>query len=194
MWNIIKYLYKDSILEVLNIQKYEQKLQKYRNENLTTKIIYGIKSNVSVLFKSIIISSMLPYILSKFINDQPILELNKNISLWSTLIIGPLCEEILFRGIEQNSIKYLQQYLPEPLSSTSLRIIVTTMLFASIHLFNAGIYLTKSQAITQCLILILYPHLSAIYEKTDSLFVSCIAHISSNLLVTMLIKILTRSI
>lgn len=179
--NLGEILYKDSIFEVLKISSRE--LNRYRNQTLFENTVYGIQSQLIVLCKRVLISLPLVYGISK----QP--KSSVSVSFWKAVIIGPLIEEIFFRGIEQNSIRYIQTFLPTPLSSAAIRIILTSTLFALPHLDNGGIYLTSIQATVQALLLILYPTESVIYEQTNSIIVSCIAHITSNFCVLMLSKV-----
>lgn len=185
-----RYFYKDSIFQVFENQKYERQVGKYKNEPMINKITYALNSHLIVQSKALVVGSILPYVVSKLVNEKPATVKFTDCSFLTMVISGPLLEELIFRGILQNSIRKVQQYVPKPLAIASIRIAVTSALFAGMHLLNSGDYLSKSDAITQCAMILLYPSYSTLYEKTGSLIPGIVAHMANNFVVYSICKLI----
>ena len=126
------------------------------------------------------ISYILNFFMSRLIKDTNTSFKIENTPFILIVLVIPIIEEIIFRGCLQRLIKSIQGFLPKKLETPSLRVLITASYFASYHLSNSGGYLTKSQAIIQCLGILLYPIESIIYERR-SLLMSIISHMTNNL-------------
>lgn len=108
----------------------------------------------------------------------------------------PIIEELAFRGVLQNYIWVIQEVaafrfhiskksgrIAQWLISPGCRILVTQIVFASVHLGNRGKYVSTAGAVTQFVCIILSPTYSFLYESTDNFFVSISSHMVNNLIV-----------
>ena len=95
------------------------------------------------------------------------------------IIIGPIVEEVVFRGIVQSTIignKFAKRFSPRVI----IGIVVTALLFGLIHVFDAGDYVQ------------IFPYffmglsLGIISYETKSIFPSAIVHILNNAIATLL--------
>ena len=86
--------------------------------------------------------------------------------LISTVIIGPIFEEILYRGLLYNKLKQI--------SNTFIAILISSILFAFLHIsvygFNIKIFCFVLDGIL----------LTYCYEKTDSIYVPILVHSVNN--------------
>ncbi len=112
------------------------------------------------------------------------------------IVLGSIFEELVFRGVLQNSLYQIQRLsehiLPVSIkdtrvyklySSTAFRIITTNFFFSISHLTNSIRSKTDMGAIRQAVRIFLYPTHSILYEKTGSLLTVSISHIAHNLFV-----------
>lgn len=175
-----RFFYKHSIFQLLDVQKYERKVGKYEHDTMMTKIKYAVNSQLIVQFKKLCIVILLPYIVSTLLKEKPASSKLTDLSFMTIVVICPLIEEVVFRGILQNLLKKGQQHLPTQLASASLRVALIGALFACVHLPNGGDYLSKTRAIAQCAAIMLYPNFSSLYEKTGSFVPGLIAHMTNN--------------
>lgn len=110
-----------------------------------------------------------------------------------------IAEEVLFRGLLQNGVWLLQKsasrLVPQCirnshffkwLTSPSPRILAVNILFAGVHLFNAGDYLSTKGAVIQATRIMLYPSHSLEYEITGSLVVPMMSHLTNNVISTLI--------
>ena len=95
------------------------------------------------------------------------------------MILGSIFEELVFRGVLQNSIYQIQKLseyvLPASIketrgykqyASTAFRIITTNLLFSFSHLENPIKSKTPLGAVRQAVRIFLFPTCSILYEKT----------------------------
>lgn len=181
----VKHLYKGSIFGVLNTQRFEYTVRKAQQntqqQSYSQQIIKTIKFTLHNYINVTCTVICLNFILSKFIkNTSRSLEI-KDYSFTFIVIILPIIEEIMHRGVFQRSLRLI------PSLRISSRIVVAASLFATTHLFNSGGYLNKLEAIVQCLTILLYPTESIVYEKSG-LLMSIVSHITNNLISILLIK------
>ena len=175
-----QFFYKKSIFSILDTQNYERKVGKYQNEPMMAKIKYAVKSQLLVQGKELCVITGLQYVVAKIVRETPATVKFTDCSFMLMVVVCPLIEEVIFRGILQNVVRKIQQYVPKPLAKAAIRIAITGALFAGAHLMNGGDYLSKTEAITQCAIIMLYPNFSRLYEKTGSLLPVIVAHMANN--------------
>ena len=109
-------------------------------------------------------------------------------------ISNAIIEELIFRGIIQNSLGISQQAIkyvtPESLQdnrffqfiqSPCARVLTTNVIFALTHFINAKGSLSTAGATSQIACILLYPMCSTLYETTGDLFTPLVAHTTNNL-------------
>lgn len=96
-------------------------------------------------------------------------------SLFATVIIAPISEELIFRGVFLNRL----QYIVPPLFS----VLISSLLFASLHSFGV---IFSAFIFAICL--------SLLYLKTDNIFVPIFAHLLNNLFAEMIVILDSNSI
>ena len=95
--------------------------------------------------------------------------------LFSTVVISPICEELLFRGVFLNRLKLI---VP-----TSFAIIITSILFGALHSYGS-IISAFVFGICMCII----------YLKTKNILTCILAHFINNLLAELLVHIDTGNL
>jgi membrane protease YdiL (CAAX protease family) len=93
--------------------------------------------------------------------------LNNSLSLAlgfiAIVVVSPISEELVFRGVMLNRIKL---FVP-----TKFAILITSLLFASLHTYGS---ITSAFIFAMCM--------AVLYLKTDNIFVPMFAHFLNNLL------------
>ena len=89
--------------------------------------------------------------------------LNLAFGVIAIIVISPICEELIFRGVMLNRLKL---FVP-----TKFAILITSLLFASLHTFGS---ITSAFIFAMCM--------AILYLKTDNIFVPIFAHFLNNLL------------
>ena len=142
-----------------------QKKYKYQSNKLNKNIYYPL------IVLGISISCFLNMIIFKISPPKNNIELLPIIlSILGTGFIGPILEELLFRYILLNKLKEF--------NSDKLSILLSTLIFAIIHLNPIRIFYT----------LILGFILNIIYHKTNNIKSSIIIHMSANIMSIFLIE------
>ncbi|MBR4447277.1 CPBP family intramembrane glutamic endopeptidase [Methanobrevibacter sp.] len=90
-------------------------------------------------------------------------------SLISTIIISPISEELIFRGVFLNRLKLI---LP-----TTFAILVSSLLFASLHSFGS---IFSAFIFGVCV--------AILYLKTENIFVPILAHLLNNLFAEIIVR------
>ncbi|MBA2728782.1 MAG: CPBP family intramembrane metalloprotease [Parachlamydiaceae bacterium] len=103
-------------------------------------------------------------------------------TFFEIVVVAPILEELLFRGILQDSIAYIQKRMPSQawIASPACRILITSAFFAGVHLGNAGRWMGTAEAVLQTAQAFIWPTCSIIYETTDSLNASIVTHVTNN--------------
>ena len=84
------------------------------------------------------------------------------VSLFATIFISPISEELIFRGVFLNRLKYIVPPL--------FAVLISSLLFAALHSYGA---IFSAFIFAVCV--------SIIYLKTDNIFAAIIAHFLNNL-------------
>lgn len=112
----------------------------------------------------------------KFLVNIPIssIYLNNSLSLAfgfiAIVVVSPISEELIFRGVMLNRLRF---YVP-----TSYAILMTSLLFASLHSFGS---VTSAFIFATCM--------AILYLKTDNIFIPIFAHFLNNLLAESIVAI-----
>ncbi len=112
-------------------------------------------------------------------------------------LVGPLIEEVFFRGVLQNGLKIAQrtgQKIFTPLQgktaewifSPQARILAINALFAAAHLSNARGPSSTIVAIRQIIFCALFSTEARLYETTGKLHVAIASHMTNNLFASLL--------
>jgi len=152
----------------INYKKYNQKEEKFDYKNIILLIGIG-------LFLSVFYNSLMFY-LNKLLNITSLYVENNNIliALISTGIIGPIIEELMFRGIIYNEAKNKYSFMKA--------ILITNIIFALFHFsFVQMIY-----AFIIGFILIY------IYEKYKNIKACMIVHMASNITTSLYLMFLIK--
>lgn len=146
---------------------------KLRNEFFTIKLDilslfskYCLKLVLSVVILNIFLSYGLLYLSDYILMFIPDFNFGVNsiiaTGLFSTIIISPISEELIFRGVILNRLKLV---VP-----TIFSILISSLLFASLHSFGSII---SAFIFAICM--------AILYLKTDNIFVPIFAHFLNNL-------------
>lgn len=157
-------------------------LRKYLNDfNNDVKNIFSriqLKYILFIVFLNILFSYGMLYLADWIINCFPFLEFLVNFSipsmslinympivgsLISTVIISPISEELMFRGVFLNRLKL---FVP-----TVFAIIITSLLFGALHSFGS---ITSAFVFAICM--------AILYLKTENICVPIFAHFLNNML------------
>lgn len=140
--------------------------------------LFSLKSEISNAFKFDIIKSVLVIVILNMFLSYGMLYLSNFVlgmtpsfnlfnsfltgGLLATVIVSPISEELIFRGVFLNR---LQLIVP-----TLFAVLVSSLLFASLHTFGS---IFSAFIFAVCL--------SILYLKTDNIFVVMLAHFLNNL-------------
>lgn len=114
-------------------------------------------------------------------------------SLSRFVIRIPIIEEIVFRGLFQNGLGAVQSALSSILpfswaSSPAFPILGSNLYFSLVHLQNSDPdngYLNRISTISKVLLLLLHPQSSILHTTSGGLTASISAHITRNLICTL---------
>lgn len=185
--------YRKNLTPYLAEGEIQQERQKYLSATFSEKVFLGVHEGSKRFLSAIALSVVIAPIASNFFDTTNFNNTPSDFSSVQLALVAPIVEEVVFRLILQNVIYLLQKaacmITPERftkstvfvwLTSSSCRIIVTTVAFASVHLFNAGLYLSTAFAITQVAIILLIDRHSLLYETTGSIAAPLASHITNN--------------
>lgn len=181
--------FEQSVFFALNNKALEQKYYEHYDLSLMQKIKLGAVNGMKTLLIGCIIYKILGLTLARIPVGRP---LSKEISLLANLV-SPVVEEVLFRGILQNDFKILQFFAKDKtpehlqdnvafrwLTSPSARIVMTNLVFAALHLHNAGVSTSDKGSIIQCLRIMLQPTMGILYDTTGDLIAPTVCHVTHN--------------
>ena len=143
----------------------------FKFDNLKTILIVVILN----IFLSYGFLYLADYILNLFPNIACLLEFNLSnsiaiSSLVLTVVLSPLCEELIFRGVFLNRLN-----LVVPLK---FAVLISSLLFASLHSFGS---------ITSAFIFAV--SMALLYLKSDNIFIPIFAHFLNNLISELIVII-----
>ena len=153
---------------------------KLRNEFFT------IKSDIIKIFSNDMLKSILAIVVLNIFFSYGMLYLSNSIldvsqsinltnsfltgGLLATIIISPISEELIFRGVFLNRLKLI---VP-----TLFAVLISSLLFAALHSFGS---IFSAFIFAICI--------SILYLKTDNIFVPILAHFLNNLLAELIVLI-----
>lgn len=206
---IISFYYQDSIFYAAVPENINSRINQESSSSIFKKIILSITTAVANIFKNLSLVFSFAILFKTVVQNNSSLY-SKNQSTHchlddfsKTVIIGPIIEELIFRGIIQQTIlpviqktiryitptEYQQCSYLQWINSPSFRVIFANLLFAAVHIKNADSYLDITGALLQVTLIALYPTESILCETTDSLTAPLVAHMTNNFIVWSLLKV-----
>ena len=192
-----KYYHNINLYDVINTIEYQNKLNNYINNHtllilfITVLIFLPIffclykkyKSNIKLSINKVLFCILLGIIISltynlylSIITNYQISKLPILVQIISSGIIGPILEELLFRGIIYNKLKEF--------NSTNKAMIISTIIFAIMH-----------STITDFIYTLFIGYILVyIYESYKNIKYPIIMHISANISVILLSIIISLNI
>ena len=184
-----KYYHNTDLYDIINSLEYKTKLNNYINNNtlliisiisiifiplfylIYKKYKVNTKLEVNKVIKVIVLGIIISLTYNLYLNiiiDYKISKIPIYIQIISSGILGPIIEELLFRGIIYNKLKVF--------NSTNKAMILSTIIFSILHTSLIDIIYT----------LFIGYILVYIYEKYKSIKYPIIMHITSNISVILL--------
>ncbi len=187
-----EFFYSGSILHAFDNARLKRESLEQTNLNTIEKCWNGFKGGIKSFTKAIIIVVVIHSVATIAFGAAATTAMP---SVFFVAVVAPVVEELIFRGILHNGLRFIQNFVLEKgptaalnnhaiqwLLSPACRVVTTGFVFASVHLMNAGSYLNTAQALVQVSLLILMPSLTINYETSDSLVSSIIMHATHNFL------------
>ena len=174
-------LSQDTIFETVTDTDYTQFRKEFQKLGIREKVKFVFVETVRPLTKLGILCILVMLIVPSMFEDDEIPELS-TLTFYQIVIQAPIVEELLFRYLLHNFIHLIQICLLKYQIKTSIhsRILCVNTLFALVHLLNFGTNLTLSETCGQVISIFVFPTLSALYEKTDSILVPISSHMFHN--------------
>lgn len=186
--------YKATIFYALNNAELTRDCKDRNTKRIAQNAFAGLSSAVLTLPSQYLVIQGVHLISRQFCED--ISSDEDPSSFFTENLLMPVLEELIFRGIFQNSVAYLQnkmnQYAPEKLkdshivkwiTSPSARILLVNSLFAAMHIFNTEDgYLSLAEAVASIATIFLFPTHSIQFE-THGMIATITNHIAHNSLV-----------
>ncbi|MBB64515.1 MAG: hypothetical protein CMO81_05580 [Waddliaceae bacterium] len=183
------YTRENGIFFALNNDAIAKKAEEYKDFSLREKVIKGCSKGAQGFLISAATIIALHILLSQEDEgEEPSIDITM-----SRALIAAIKEEVFIRGILQNGVALTQKLIshlsPESWKNNSIaqfcaspasRILVVNSLFASLHLDNAGSYLSTKGALIQSLSIALLPTYSTLHETTGDIIAPLFAHITNN--------------
>ena len=153
-------------------KKYRTCSQKLKRLDIVFIILLGM--SVSLFFNNVfnIVNNIFPFTDNFMINHTSL-----SIQIISSGIVGPILEELVFRGIVYNKLKEFNSY--------KKAIVLSSVIFALFHFTNI---LNMVYAFVISFLLIY------VYEKYGKLRCSMLLHISANVTITLFMYLIVRKI
>lgn len=186
-----KLLYNNSILQACDNNYFLRQQEKYRGLTFCSKVIIGFKSGVYCLTRNYVVVIALNFLISKYLvkTNLPLLKPLTSYPFLMLAVAVPLFEELIFRGFMHNYVRFIQKLLPTNILSASFRILFSGLTFALAHWYTDDSYWTFTDSLIQVASLVLYPDYSCLYEKTGSLIVPIVAHMTNNAIIYLICKL-----
>lgn len=134
------------------------------SKNVIKPILYIVILNIFFSYGMLYLSN---FILND-VRSYGIFNLSLSGSLLATIIVSPISEELIFRGVFLNR---LQLIVP-----TTFAILISSLLFASLHTFGS---IFSAFVFAICV--------AILYLKTDNIFVPIFAHFLNNLIAELIV-------
>ena len=176
MLNVLNIVYMDSVWIYIVIIFYF--IFKLRNEIFTIKkdifevFEYNtVKLTISLVVLNIFFSYGMLYFSDYILNIMPSFNLSNSFlasGLFATIIVSPISEELIFRGVFFNR---LQLIIP-----TVFAILISSLLFASLHGFGS---IFSAFVFALCV--------AILYFKTENIFVAIFAHFLNNVIAEIIV-------
>jgi hypothetical protein len=189
-WNIKSFFYSNSIFQAFDAKKIEADKEKNKTLSTIDHIKEGIFAGIQSFFRGFIIATVAYIAAARFLPTTNFIE--EAPDFLGEVIVGPIIEEGIMRGIFQNGVGALQKLAAWAapvewkenriftwMTSASFRIAATQLVFASLHLTNLG-YLSTAATIAQVAMIAFDATESILYETTGSLLAPTTAHIMHN--------------
>ena len=143
-------------------------------KSLITIVLVNVFFSYGMLYLSILLLDHFPWLKSLILMSAvPLVVVNSFAdvgSLISVIVVSPICEELLFRGVFLNRLKLL---VP-----TSFAIVITSLLFGALHSYG--------NVISACIFGVC---MCIIYLKTRNILTCILAHFINNLLAEFIVHI-----
>ncbi len=155
-------------------QDFKNIFSKMSPKSLFTIVLVNVFFSYGMLYLSIFAINNIPGLHSLITMPiAPLIAVNSLVSvgsLLSTIIVSPICEELLFRGVFLNRLKLL---VP-----TSFAIVITSILFGALHSYGS--------VISACIFGVC---MCIIYLKTENILTCILAHFINNLLAELIVHV-----
>lgn len=189
-------VYEQTLFFAANNQAIIEKFHQYKNLTWVQRFKIGAVKGVEKVVIGVFSTTFLRFALSGMSSGK-----TASAEMPSILVglAAAVLEEIQFRGILQNYLRgsyKIENYVPPKnrvvkwLTSPSARIITVNAVFAGLHFFNGGTYLSEKEALIQVIQIMLLPSQGILYETTGDLIAPIACHMTNNLIAIPLYKFL----
>ena len=151
-------------------QDFKNIFSKISPKSLITIVLVNVFFSYGMLYLSIFAINNIPGLQSLISMPIAVNSLVGIGSVISTILVSPICEELLFRGVFLNRLKLL---VP-----TSFAIAITSILFGALHSYGS--------VISACIFGVC---MCIIYLKTENILTCILAHFINNLLAELIVHV-----
>ena len=151
-------------------QDFKNIFSKISPRSLITIVLVNVFFSYGMLYLSIFAINNIPGLQSLITMPIAVNSLVGIGSVISTVLVSPICEELLFRGVFLNRLKLL---VP-----TSFAIAITSILFGALHSYGS--------VISACIFGVC---MCIIYLKTENILTCILAHFINNLLAELIVHV-----
>ena len=198
-----------SIFHAMDGKRIKREFKSLSQRSFLGQFTHGMKEGVRGFIPHIGTAACLSFAVHSKVSetvDQPTAP-GKPLSFFSVVIVAPLLEEVLFRGIGQNSVAVVQKifkcFTPKGLRgnrvfkwmrSPQARILLVNGLFAGSHYWSNQEWLGRRGAAVQSLLIMLYPTQSVLHETSNNIVAPMGSHIANNGIVWLIQAIATKKV
>lgn len=192
--------YKNTIIEGLDNQQIADRKAVESQLSVINKIWLGIQTGTIDMCRAVPLGLIINFVVTQIITGKEFYDEAPisiaDLSFSEVVIIGPVLEEIVIRGIINNVFAGMQKlisvvtpncigetYIFQWIVSPSCRILTITVLFAAIHITNAGTLLSVASTIVQVTLILFRPAETILHETTGNLIAPIAAHMTNNFIV-----------
>lgn len=187
-----------TIVHALDNSRLERESEEYKNLSLRSKIALGAYVGATAASKGLFIAAMLSMLVfQNYANESGERFSFRDSFFWEVSTVGPILEEIAYRGIMQNGMRYAQRLAQRAaqfektgtlknnrvfqwITSPSARVLASGTFFALTHLPNGG---PINGLLTQALRILSLPDASILHETTGNIAAPIANHVVNNLFV-----------